>query len=670
MGLGQGTFTRLRKCFQRLDLQTVGLQSLWLRRGVVSAALLGAVALWVEPQAIMAEVQRFSAEWVVLALAISTLQVMLCAWRWRFTAGLIDVPLRFAYALREYYLALLVNQLLPGGVLGDAGRAHRHATQAQSRGRAWRAVIIERTSGQIAVVMLTLTTLLLSPLWHAALGVSMIKAAGLSVVGGLVVFIVSGLLLRHRISHWLARLPHWCQALAHDVKRGLLRRNVWPLQLLSSLVIVLSYAAVMVCAARAIGVKLPALQVLALTPLLLLAMLIPFSVAGWGLREGAAAGVWALVDLPSAQGVAVSLAYGVLVFLASLPGIWVALSRRKQAQPSDGGIPQTHVEQSVVSAAEGSRGRAQCTLKRLDGRHFKPRSTGTDQQRGDQQVQPLDGTRFDELRHRNPAAFHQYPRQAFFGQEGDDIVRVELAAGIQRQHTALNVGMVRRPGYFRPHNMQCRSGIGVQQRQVVRDAPTRVQYYPRRIGAANVAHCQLRVIGAGGTGADDHCVYQRAQAVQVSQAFVPVDIVGVAVFCGNAAIHALPQLSYYPGRSTGQRGQAIEQLSYLSGDCQSCLPFAGWRQGDCHIAGVPMTQCQQPFPSIGQCNSVDMGFGHNASALKNPLYHVGATWFRASSSEQVVKRKRVTIPPRQEARRPTCTRLNALFSISVVDCRW
>ncbi|CAN0590438.1 unnamed protein product, partial [Ectocarpus sp. 12 AP-2014] len=226
------------------------LNSPWLRRGVVSATLLVAVALWVEPQEIMAEVQRLSAGWVVLALTISTLQIMLCAWRWQFTAGLIEVPLRFVYALREYYLALLVNQILPGGVLGDAGRAHRHASQAHSRGRAWRAVIIERASGQVAVVLLTLTALLLSPLWHNALGVGLVTAIGTIATLGFALVIASGLLLRQRFSTWLAQLPSWCQVLAKDVKRGLLQRDVWPRQLLSSLVIVVSYGLVMVCAAK------------------------------------------------------------------------------------------------------------------------------------------------------------------------------------------------------------------------------------------------------------------------------------------------------------------------------------------------------------------------------------------------------------------------------------
>ena len=633
MGPDQGMFTRLGACSKKLARR-----SPWLRRVVVSLALLGAVAMWVEPQAIVAEVQRFSAEWVVLALAISTLQIMLCAWRWQFTAGLIDVPLRFAYALREYYLALLVNQLLPGGVLGDAGRAHRHATQAQSRGRAWRAVIIERASGQVAVVMLTLTALLFSPLWHAALGGAVITAVGLSALAALAAIIVSGLLLRQRFSPWLAGLPSWCQALARDVRRGLLRRGVWPQQLLSSLAIVLSYGLVMVCAARAIGVELPSLQVLALTPVLLLAMLIPFSVAGWGLREGAAAGVWALVGLPPAQGVAVSLAYGVLVLLASLPGIWVALSRREKAQPSGGSIPQSQIEQRIVTAAESSRGRAQRTLKGLDGRHLQPWPTGADQQRGDQQMQSINGSRFDKLRHRNAAAFYQHPRQALLGQQGDNTRGSELTAGVQGQYATFNVGQARRclqlRPYVRPHDMQRRGAIGVQQCQVAGNAAAWIQHHPRRVSAANMAHGQLRVIGAGGTRADHYRVDQSTQAVQVNQAFIAVDVVGVAAFRGNAAIHTLSQLRHHPRRSTGQRGQAIEQLSRLSGDRFSRLPLAGWRQGDRHIARAPMTQRQQPFPSIGQRNNVDMGFGHDASVLENPLHHAGSRQLRASCLEQ------------------------------------
>ncbi len=632
MGFDRGRLSRLHAGVQKLTLD-----SPWLRRGVVSAILLGAVALWVEPQAIMAEVQRFSAGWLVLALVISTLQIMLCAWRWQFTAGLIDVPLRFAYALREYYLALLVNQLLPGGVLGDAGRAHRHATQAQSRGRAWRAVIIERASGQLAVAVLTLIALMFSPLWHAALGGTVLTALGVSVVALLAVVMVSGLWLRHRVGQWMAKLPHWCHALAGDVKRGLLRRHVWPRQLLSSLLIVLSYGLVMVCAARAIGVALPALQVLALAPVLLLAMLIPFSVAGWGLREGAAAGVWALVGLPPAQGVAVSLAYGVLVLLASLPGIWVALSRREKAHPSGGGIPQAQVEQRVVATAESTRGRAQRTFKRLDGRHLKPRPARADQQWRDQQVQPINSARFDKLRHRDAAAFNQHAGQALIGQQRNDIKRVELPVGAQRQYAVLNVVRQRRVSYPRPYHQQCRRRVVVKQRQVPGDAAAWIKHHPRRVVAAHVAHGQLRIVGAGGARAHDDRIDQRSQAVQVNQTFMTIDVMRVAAFRGDTAIQALPQLSNHPDGLMSQRGKTVEQLTDLGRDRLGRLPLAAVRHRDGDIASAPIPQRREPLPRIGQGNlaarisntaintSIEMGIGHDASVLKNPLHHAGST---------------------------------------------
>lgn len=506
MGAAQRLFTRLRTRLQRS-----GKQRSWLLRLVISAFLLGAVALWVNPASIIAEVQGFSAGWVVLALAISTLQIMLSAWRWQFTAGLIEVPLRFGYALREYYLALLVNQLLPGGVLGDAGRAHRHASQAQSRGRAWRAVIIERASGQIAVAILTLIALLCSPLWHSALGGAWLVAIGVAVAAGLV---AAGSVAKHQGStRWLAQRPQWFQALAFDVKRSLLRRRAWPRQLVSSLAIVVSYGLVMVCAARAIGVELPALQVLALTPVLLLAMLVPLSVAGWGLREGAAAGVWSLVGLPAAQGVAVSLAYGVLVLLASVPGVWVALSRRKNAQPSGGGLPQSHVEQGVVATAEGSRRQTQRTVERVDGRHLQPGPAGADQQRGDQQMQSVNRPRFDKLRNGDAAPFHQYTGQAFLGQQANDIAGAELATCIQGQHAALNVGQAVGRRHLRPHDVQRGCDSGVQQRQIVRYAPPRVEDYAGRVVTANVAYRQLGVVGAGRASAHYHGVNQRTQAV-------------------------------------------------------------------------------------------------------------------------------------------------------------
>ncbi|MBD3766253.1 MAG: flippase-like domain-containing protein, partial [Rhodobacterales bacterium] len=61
--------------------------------------------------------------WLLAGLAALTLQTVLSALRWRLTAAQFGIRLGAAEALREYYLAQIVNQLLPGGVVGDAARA-------------------------------------------------------------------------------------------------------------------------------------------------------------------------------------------------------------------------------------------------------------------------------------------------------------------------------------------------------------------------------------------------------------------------------------------------------------------------------------------------------------------------------------------------------------------
>ncbi|MFN3615200.1 MAG: UPF0104 family protein, partial [Rubrimonas sp.] len=64
---------------------------------------------------------------------------------------------------------------------------------------------------------------------------------------------------------------------------------------------------------------------LVVVPLTLTAMLIPVSVGGWGLREGAAAAVWPLAGFSAQAGLAASVAFGLLALVAALPGLVVAL---------------------------------------------------------------------------------------------------------------------------------------------------------------------------------------------------------------------------------------------------------------------------------------------------------------------------------------------------------
>lgn len=252
--------------------------------------------------------------WLLAALATLTVQTVLSALRWRWTAGRLGIALDPATALREYYLAQLVNQALPGGVLGDAGRAVRARAQAGLTASG-QAVLFERLAGQIALFLLFGAAVAGTwavpggfdwPPWLLA-PVAGFLGGGLVVAGALYGF-------GPRPSHRLGRtLGAFLRAVAAPEVR-------WR-QAATSLGTALCTVGAFACCAAAVGVDLPPATTLALVPLILFTMLVPLTVSGWGLREGAAAGLLPLAGASAAEGLAASVAFGLAFLVATLPGL-------------------------------------------------------------------------------------------------------------------------------------------------------------------------------------------------------------------------------------------------------------------------------------------------------------------------------------------------------------
>lgn len=275
-------------------------------RWLISVAVLIGLLLWLDLASLTQQWQQLDWRYLGLALLVSSLQVVLSAWRWRFTAESLGLTLPWRLAIGEYYLASFGNQVLPGGVLGDAWRADRHRRRSGKTGPAWRAVIIERASGQLVVALLSVPVLL--------------------ALAGPAIMLPLGLVLAMLLAlGWLARDWPPLIGLLADGRLALLSAGRWPLQLGLSLVIVISYGLVFGLVGLGLGseVGLGTLMLLALPALL--AMLIPLSVAGWGWREAGSALAWTALGLSASEGVAIAMTYGAVILLASLPGALVWL---------------------------------------------------------------------------------------------------------------------------------------------------------------------------------------------------------------------------------------------------------------------------------------------------------------------------------------------------------
>jgi glycosyltransferase 2 family protein len=225
------------------------------------------------------------------AAGIAVLTTVCCAWRWRMVAGGlgIDLPLRTAVA--AYYRSLFLNVTLPGGVVGDVHRGITHGL---------RAVVWERSAGQVVQAVLTLAVLLALPSPVRRL----VPFVALALVG---VALAAALGMRA-----------WPR-LRRDLRDALLARRAWPAITGASALVVAGHALTFLIAARTAGATAPLLTLLPLALLALLAGALP-NVGGWGPREGVTAWAFASAGLGASRGVAAAVVYGVMVFVATLPG--------------------------------------------------------------------------------------------------------------------------------------------------------------------------------------------------------------------------------------------------------------------------------------------------------------------------------------------------------------
>ncbi|WP_288367365.1 lysylphosphatidylglycerol synthase transmembrane domain-containing protein [uncultured Marinobacter sp.] len=284
-------------------------------RWLFTVLVIGFVIRSIDSGELWQELARFSPFVLVPALALTVFQVALSAWRWRYTVERLGLPLAYGIAVREYYLATFLNQVLPGGVLGDVNRAWRHGSGAGERLSAVHGVAIERLSGQLVLALVVV----ISGSW--LLGSGRVAAGqwngGLWLGAGVIgVFLALWLALKTGLAAYLQRLRR-------DLYESLLNRTVLPVQIGSSLLVLASYLGVFLCLAWGAGYiesTESGAIIVSLGSILLLSMVIPLTVAGWGIREGAAALLWPMAGLPAEQGVALSVGYGALVLMFSLPG--------------------------------------------------------------------------------------------------------------------------------------------------------------------------------------------------------------------------------------------------------------------------------------------------------------------------------------------------------------
>ncbi|HEU4539472.1 MAG TPA: lysylphosphatidylglycerol synthase transmembrane domain-containing protein [Polyangiaceae bacterium] len=332
----------LRPRLARLRLLRLPLQL------AVSVGLL--VALWHVSggRALAERLARCDPAWAAAALPFATASLVAGALRWRYTARRLGQRLGVRRAVREFYLACFLSQVLPGGVSGDVVRVWRQSRRSLRRatgaevapdselpevvptsqragagvGSALRAVVIERVASQLVMTLSVLGSMALWP-WVPGAYAAMRVWGPIAGALGLTGLLLAALALFARRRERGRAAAGGVERFLADARRALWSRQGLPAQLGLGLLVVGNCLAMFYCAARAVNAPLSVFPLLALVPPALFAMSVPISIGGWGLREASAVALWAMAGLPETEAMASSVLYGALTLLSTLPGALV-----------------------------------------------------------------------------------------------------------------------------------------------------------------------------------------------------------------------------------------------------------------------------------------------------------------------------------------------------------
>jgi glycosyltransferase 2 family protein len=283
----------------------------WCRR--IGPALTLAILVWrLGTGPFIAGVRAVDGRALAAAAAIAVLTTVCCAWRWKTVAAGLGVELSLPAAVAAYYRSQFLNVTLPGGIVGDVHRGVSHGRDVRDVGRALRAVAWERSAGQVVQVALTVVVLLALP----SPVQSSMPLVALALVGAVFVVVIA---VRARSGKGRSVWARLRGAAVRDIHDALLARRAWLGIALASALVLAGHTVTFLIAARTAGSTVSPSRMLPIALLVMMAMVLP-SIGGWGPREGVTAWAFGAAGLGAQRGVTTAVVYGIMVFVATLPG--------------------------------------------------------------------------------------------------------------------------------------------------------------------------------------------------------------------------------------------------------------------------------------------------------------------------------------------------------------
>ncbi|MDS4030964.1 MAG: lysylphosphatidylglycerol synthase transmembrane domain-containing protein [Candidatus Contendobacter sp.] len=294
-----------------------------LFRIVVTISIFAMILRSIDVDQVWKTLRQARLDLLLAALPLQFGSTTLSAYRWQLIMHNLNFGQSISFYWRSYFKASFFNQGLPTSIGGDALKVLDVAGQGFRKRDALYGVMLDRVTGLAALMWLNLVAylfdpdLLPDPIYHLTL---------LLVVGSLVGFVAVSY-LKHL--PWLDAYPQLqvIRAISERLHQAFLNNRIL---LIGSSLLIPALAMLSVCMiGLALGLRYGLVTYFVIVPPAILLTIIPVSLAGWGIREGTLVALFSLIGADKAVILAMSILYGLMQIIVSLPGFIIYLSSRK-----------------------------------------------------------------------------------------------------------------------------------------------------------------------------------------------------------------------------------------------------------------------------------------------------------------------------------------------------
>jgi uncharacterized protein (TIRG00374 family) len=266
--------------------------------------------------------------WILLALILQLGSTYLAAYRWFKISKLLIFKESLSFYVQSYFKGTFFNQVLPSSIGGDAVRMIDLTRKGYDKKEALYGVFVDRVVGLVGLLTLNLIA---SILFYGTFDHDLSQLIIFVSLTGLIGF--ASLFVFDKI-HFLSKYKYI--NLLHRLSR---RLN----ELYSSKIVLMQHISISVAVhflsvltmygiSLSIDAHLSFQMLLIAVPPVFLLTIIPISLAGWGIREGAMVGIFTLVGANPTKILAMSILYGLLLIISALPGSYFWIKNKKITQ--------------------------------------------------------------------------------------------------------------------------------------------------------------------------------------------------------------------------------------------------------------------------------------------------------------------------------------------------